>query len=712
MATLPLGSNPATPITSEGDVIVGALDGSPERLPIGTSGQVLTAQPATHLLGDDCILCLPLRANATDVGPNAFAVTNHGTVTFDATDGASFNGTTQYLSLAENALLDLVSGPFSIFITYQWSGDLSGAGFYPLIEKTNDASYNVPANGYELGIYDDSGAIAYFKTLNDTSNNQQLTATPKATGAPSMSVMLSFDPAVGLNIYENGVLDNDASVTVPQPVVANTAMGLLIGAYLGTPNAFFNGTIRDILIVGRVAGANDAIAHYNSGAGQSGGGLTVVVEDDSGLIPAWVTPQGGGGGGGGGGDTPPGYGFVSGGGIAYVAGGLSFIVAAASYYIGGTLYSSPQTTVTLEAADGTHPRIDAIVFDNTGAVVVLKGTAAAAPAVPSYDPGTQISKGDFITVPANATTITAATNSLVYDEDTGPAAEWTATSSGSGWTLDSTVNPLTGTKDILGSAVAAGAYVKFAPAAPVNLADYSNGILSLPIRVVTAWANKRGVQIQWFSGTASKGIAVNVLNGSFAFDASVTSAYQYVIVPLSAFQIPAGTTVDSFRVTVSGGAISLRMDNIRVQGGALQGNGGGLTQAQADARYLQLSTYRETHGDSFDGAGAALAATVGKPFTFPRAGTILGVTLAATDANGAAINSTISVDLWVRSAAIPTVANTVTASSKPVLSGASYVNWTTLTGWTTAVVAGSVGIFKLESNDNAVNLVATVIIGS
>lgn len=58
---------------------------------------------------------------------------------------------------------------------------------------------------------------------------------------------------------------------------------------------------------------------------------------------------------------------------------------------------------------------------------------------------------------------------------------------------------------------------------------------------------------------------------------------------------------------------------------------------------------------------------------------------------------TCSIDVWKRAGAVPTVANTITASAKPGLTASQVGESTALTGWTVAVTAGDVLGFKLES---------------
>jgi hypothetical protein len=79
------------------------------------------------------------------------------------------------------------------------------------------------------------------------------------------------------------------------------------------------------------------------------------------------------------------------------------------------------------------------------------------------------------------------------------------------------------------------------------------------------------------------------------------------------------------------------------------------------------------------------------PFDF--ACTITGVTMLA-DQTGSAV-----VDIWKQAYGSypPLVANSITAAAKPTISGAIKSQDTTLTGWTTAIAAGDILRFNLDS---------------
>ena len=81
----------------------------------------------------------------------------------------------------------------------------------------------------------------------------------------------------------------------------------------------------------------------------------------------------------------------------------------------------------------------------------------------------------------------------------------------------------------------------------------------------------------------------------------------------------------------------------------------------------------------------------------PFAGTIVGARLLAVDA--AVTPGSIVIDVWKDTFANfpPVVGDSITASAKPTLSSATKADDTTLTGWTTAVAAGDVFGFTVDS---------------
>lgn len=272
------------------------------------------------------------------------------------------------------------------------------------------------------------------------------------------------------------------------------------------------------------------------------------------------------------------------GGIVVWESGLTFRISAATYYIGSTLYTSAEQTVTLSAADGSNPRIDVLYLNTSGIFGAVTGTAAASPSEPDIDPSTQL-KRTFVLVGAAVSAPAGVSDENIYLENT----EWTGTSSGSGWTLNSATSPYAGTVNIVAAAVAANGYISYDHGAAITLTSYD--VLSLFVKPTVAFPSGRVLRVQWYNNGVALGTPVTIASGYWGFNAS-TLAYQFVAIPMANFVLPGGTTGDQLRITVVGGALSFQIDNIKlqVQGASVpQSSPGAITQADGDARYLKLT---------------------------------------------------------------------------------------------------------------------------
>ncbi len=96
-------------------------------------------------------------------------------------------------------------------------------------------------------------------------------------------------------------------------------------------------------------------------------------------------------------------------------------------------------------------------------------------------------------------------------------------------------------------------------------------------------------------------------------------------------------------------------------------------------------------GITIDGGGSAIETGVKGYVTVPYDCTITGWHLTG------APSGSIVIDVWKAAGAIPTVANTIAGSEKPTLSSAQVASDTDLTTWTTAVSAGDVIGFNVDS---------------
>lgn len=106
-----------------------------------------------------------------------------------------------------------------------------------------------------------------------------------------------------------------------------------------------------------------------------------------------------------------------------------------------------------------------------------------------------------------------------------------------------------------------------------------------------------------------------------------------------------------------------------------------------------LTTFTYKVGITVDGAGLAPTTGVKGYASIPYTGTIVRNRLMA-DVSGSVVFD-VWKDIWANFP--PLVADTITAAAKPTLSTAQNSEDATLTGWTTAVAAGDVLAFNVDS---------------
>ena len=248
------------------------------------------------------------------------------------------------------------------------------------------------------------------------------------------------------------------------------------------------------------------------------------------------------------------------GGIPVWVSGLTFSVPPATYYIGGTKYISPQSSVTLGAADSTFTRIDIIAVNSSGAVVVIPGTASSPPVLkPSVNPATQLYLTD-VTVPANATTPSNVIITDIYHENT----EWTAAGS-THINVASTVNPHAGSLDVEATSPVTGNYARFTGPGNIDPATVNNVIFWIAPK--SNWPAGRSLQIQWYTTNTAKGSIVVLNNGAFGFNTSSTT-YQQIVIPVTLFQA-GGLSVNRIQFTIAGSGTfpGFYLDDITLQSG-------------------------------------------------------------------------------------------------------------------------------------------------
>jgi hypothetical protein len=245
---------------------------------------------------------------------------------------------------------------------------------------------------------------------------------------------------------------------------------------------------------------------------------------------------------------------------------LDYRVSASNYVINGTQYHSNQDTITLAVGDDNFDRIDLVVTDTAGNVVVIEGDPSINPQQPSYNPASQLPLG-FILVTAGSTTPACVSIDSVYRNNAGHPNEWAASSSGASINVNSTNNPQSAPRDIEGTAAAVNTVVTLTAPTPLNIDNITQ--LNMYIRSKGSWGNvnngKRLIVTLHNAGGTQVGISVLIMpSGTFGFNSATTGVYQQVSIPKANFQVPSATSVASIKLTVAGsqGTMGFYLDDI------------------------------------------------------------------------------------------------------------------------------------------------------
>lgn len=250
-------------------------------------------------------------------------------------------------------------------------------------------------------------------------------------------------------------------------------------------------------------------------------------------------------------------GLLSGGRVTWIV-NYDYEVSAAVYAIGGIVYSSPLTTITLDPADLLLDRIDTFALTDSGTAIAITGTPSVPPVLePDVDVSTQL-RIAFAYITANTTEPTLSTE-YIYLENT----EWTTAVSAGTLNTNSANFPYSGTVDIEGTAVANNQFITFTPVLFPSLLLLDS--FEFKIRNKAAWNNPSRLVFRFQNGTTNVGNAVTLGNGAYGFVSATTGVYQNINIPLSDFGNIAAAT--RLRIQKSGGGtIGFYIDQIRLVG--------------------------------------------------------------------------------------------------------------------------------------------------
>lgn len=254
-------------------------------------------------------------------------------------------------------------------------------------------------------------------------------------------------------------------------------------------------------------------------------------------------------------------GLIDGGAVTWVS-GLTFEVSAALYSINGVVYSSPTTQITLDAANGTNPRIDEFVLTTSGTAIKITGTAAANPAEPQADPATQL-RLTSVSIPAGATAPSGIVNTVVYNEN----VEWVGSTSG---TISAGFN--NNTQAVNGSlstqilSFSSGSTFRWTTTTPVSASTYTT--LKFWVRLTANLTNQQNITVEFYKAGVAASTAVQV-----PLTKNTLNAWQSVTLNISQFAF-SQAQFDQIRFQLSGNSANpFFIDYVVLQGGIVQSPG-------------------------------------------------------------------------------------------------------------------------------------------
>jgi hypothetical protein len=241
--------------------------------------------------------------------------------------------------------------------------------------------------------------------------------------------------------------------------------------------------------------------------------------------------------------------------------GYNYLVSAASYFINGVLYASPQQLVTLDPADPLYDRFDVIILQADGVVAKLTGTPSATPLIPTTEAFDYIALSTIFVAAGSAGDTVDST--FLYEE----GVEWSFTLP-TGMVLRSTTDPYQGTYCLEAVNTPHNSTLLATYGTPFDITTQNN--LVFYIKPTSPWPADMSLRFRWRNGSLALGTIVVVNTGQLGFDSQNTTAYQQIVIPITAFNLPQGTLVDNLRIFPygsTGETVSFRMDYLMLQSG-------------------------------------------------------------------------------------------------------------------------------------------------
>jgi hypothetical protein len=241
------------------------------------------------------------------------------------------------------------------------------------------------------------------------------------------------------------------------------------------------------------------------------------------------------------------------------SGGLDLNVIWPLYYIDGVAYDAGQDTITLDAADDTHSRFDAVIVTPTG-LDKITGVPGENPEQPFIDISQELLV-TYVLVGANQTDLTI-NDVLVYDEN----VEFTVSSNNGTVDPENTTTPFSGTFNLDCGAFDSTHFIDFTSATPYQRTSFDQLFFFLYLKAT--FSNQTYLRLTFYSGAVAVSNTVNISNNTYNYSRTLTNTWQQIVVPLSEF-VFSQNSFDRIRITFNGSSSGdgFKLDYFSLQSG-------------------------------------------------------------------------------------------------------------------------------------------------
>ena len=250
-------------VSSAGESIIGDGASGSYKMSAGYVAQLQDSAPQSITLAvqpSGLAGYYPLDENTGTVAGDDSSYAAHGTLVGSPTwvagqvgTGLTFNGSSQAVSIGNNAQTQLTNGTVSA-----WMKSTASTGTRGIVHKLN--SYYLKLDAGKIALYDWTGTATCAATATSTDGNWHHVAMTLQSGVSNGSIL-----------YVDGV----AVKTCTWTPVSQTGSLVVGAAYSGTYSDYFDGTIDEVKLFNRALSADEIAAEHSAGAAGIPAGVAI-----------------------------------------------------------------------------------------------------------------------------------------------------------------------------------------------------------------------------------------------------------------------------------------------------------------------------------------------------------------------------------------------------------------------------------------------------